>query len=1040
MRIYRRVIVFFCLVFVFLVLHPSILHSSVTGVTKESRKNILVINTYTESDPWSGHIINMISHTLFNEKVRRPLRVEHLNLLLISSENEMNAVRDDIFNRYDGSVQQIIFLGNNAWRVFRDSIVTRWGDIPMILYSSNDYVDTPEAYINKQPSEKYVSLDKSVEGFNITVIRAGFFIKKTIQHMVRMQPDMTRLAFISDGSYLSAANRLKVRKVMKEDFPDLQLSFLTEGEMTTDMLVDSIESYDRSVGLLFYSWAEKKTRIENDYLSVGAYKYISSLVPNPVFTFQDIGVEDGYTSGGCFYSRQDLEKETRSVFRLILTGTAPRDIPTRNFAPSTIFNYESLQRAGIPALLYPKDAIYVNAPESFYSRYKYAIFISLAGLILLYIWSQIRLYKARQRIQEKEIHLLSKYRDRLNSMPVISARVKMQRDEKGEIFDTMTLDTNAAFKHCFFPDREVIGLKGSEIDPNYKSSIKIYNRVLKKRKSLSVRFLDRKTNRYYEGLLQPLAEEDIIDLFFTDTTELHRIQKSLELANHKLFLALDIANIIPWKWDLKTKTITYDVNQMLEEKFGALINGNVLYVSEEDFFSRIEKNDRERMRKAFSDLVYGKISKLKEEYVVVYPEKGQEKYDWIETQVIVDSRDDNGLPLTLVGSSMIITERKKIEIEIKKAKEYAEESNRLKSAFLANMSHEIRTPLNAIVGFSDILASTEDEHEKKEYVRIIENNNALLLQLIGDILDLSKIEAGTLEFVYSNMDIRSLCIEIEQSSRLKLTGNQSIRFVEPELPHVWIHSERNRLMQVLNNMIANAIKFTKHGEIAFGYRLMENGMLYFYVKDTGCGISKEDQEKVFGRFVKLNSFVQGTGLGLSICESIIARMGGEIGVESEVGKGSAFWFTIPYEPVNEENNKLSAIEFKREEVSKEKVMILIAEDNADNYKLFESMLKNEYNLIHALNGAEAVNLYKKHHPHLIMMDISMPVMDGYEATREIRKLSQIVPIIAVTAYAFASDEQNIMQNGFDGYVSKPINLKSLRAKINYFLTNRMVLY
>lgn len=227
-------------------------------------------------------------------------------------------------------------------------------------------------------------------------------------------------------------------------------------------------------------------------------------------------------------------------------------------------------------------------------------------------------------------------------------------------------------------------------------------------------------------------------------------------------------------------------------------------------------------------------------------------------------------------------------------REKAEEANRLKSAFLANMSHEIRTPLNAIVGFSTLLANEENLEERQEFIKIIENNNELLLQLINDILDLSKIEAGTLEFIYSDVDVNSLLTEIEQSSRIRNRHPEIQISFEERLPQCVIHTERNRLTQVINNLLTNSMKFTTRGSIRFGYR-QEGNRLRFYVKDTGCGIPADKVDSVFGRFVKLNNFQQGTGLGLSICKTIVEKLGGEIGVESKEGVGTLFWFTIKVE-------------------------------------------------------------------------------------------------------------------------------------------------
>lgn len=267
-----------------------------------------------------------------------------------------------------------------------------------------------------------------------------------------------------------------------------------------------------------------------------------------------------------------------------------------------------------------------------------------------------------------------------------------------------------------------------------------------------------------------------------------------------------------------------------------------------------------------------------------------------------------------------------------------------------------------------------------------------------------------------------------------------IHFAE-QMPELIMHTDRNRLMQVMNNLMTNAMKFTHQGHINFGYQMSDNGIVHFYLSDTGTGIPKEQQPYIFERFVKLNSFVQGTGLGLSICQSIVKRLNGEIGVDSEPGKGSTFWFDIPYVSPQETAVEVSAIPLPEKKIlmDNEKPVILIAEDNPSNYHLYETVLKNDYTLLHAWNGEEAVRLFREHQPHLILMDIKMPVMDGYEATKKIRKLSTTIDIIAITAFAFSSDEVHILNSGFNGYIPKPIHARSLTTKVKEALkTSRML--
>lgn len=398
---------------------------------------------------------------------------------------------------------------------------------------------------------------------------------------------------------------------------------------------------------------------------------------------------------------------------------------------------------------------------------------------------------------------------------------------------------------------------------------------------------------------------------------------------------------------------------------------------------------------------------------------------------IFDSKD---CLLGVVFKKENVTKQKLAENELRLAKEKAEESDHLKSAFLANMSHEIRTPLNAIVGFSSLLAMTDDKEEKEEYINIISNNNELLLQLINDILDLAKIEANTLEFVYSDVDINQLLCDIEQTSRLKAAEGVQVSFIE-KLPHCIIRTDKNRLSQVITNFINNAIKFTKEGSIRFGYEHQDK-KLRFFVTDTGCGIDNKVKDSVFQRFVKLDNFAQGTGLGLSICEMIVHKLGGEIGVESELGAGSTFWFTLPDTVIEESHSTTTNPEPKEihnnSVTTERKATLLIAEDNESNYIYIKAILK-EYNLLHAWNGQEAVELYKRYHPDIILMDLKMPIMDGYQATKEIRKDNTVIPIIAVTAFAFAEDEQRVKQSGFNDYVSKPIKPNDLKKRIINFL-------
>lgn len=405
-------------------------------------------------------------------------------------------------------------------------------------------------------------------------------------------------------------------------------------------------------------------------------------------------------------------------------------------------------------------------------------------------------------------------------------------------------------------------------------------------------------------------------------------------------------------------------------------------------------------------------------------------------RLLITNPDPGASPLLLV-MLWDITEQRQHELDLHKA----QEADKMKNAFIANMSHEIRTPLNAIVGFSRLLVETNNASEQLEYHTIINNNCDMLLQLINDILDFSKIESGTLSYNKVWIELKDICQEVYVTQSLKMTSDVALLFSGDALPSVRVWTDPQRVEQVLLNLLSNAIKCTSVGFISLSYRVEKN-FVRVEVTDTGVGIPPEKQAAIFDRFVKLDDFRQGTGLGLTICKMIIEKLGGEIGVSSRVGAGSTFWFTLPVETSEEataeETEEIPPVLPEISEALPGQFTILIAEDVLENYLLLQAVLKKQYRLVYAPDGRQAVDLYKTYAPDLILMDIKMPVMDGFEATEEIRKLSSDVPILALTAFAFEKEKEMARARHFTDYLVKPVDILLLKHKIKYYLNRTKI--
>lgn len=853
---------------------------------------ILVLNSANFRDRWTHELHKGIGE-YFEKKDTLAVYGESLSMWQIDTKEKANEKVEYLRHKYPERPKVIVVIGDPGWYACQPLFDNEWKDVPTIICHSRVHKakDVKGFYDKVDELDSLSTMSPGIlEGYNITTIHVPFFIKETIELMRRIQPGFTTLAFISDSRFISNVTREDLKDVCDTYYPDLELEFLTYPKISTEMLLRQLSEDSKDTGVLFYSWINltSKNDTANYYPQDRIENYISTLTSTPIFTLTDQYAQKGDFAGGYYISFEDIVSVTIQTIQELLNGRRADNIAPRNVGTGrTYLNYRNLQSHGIETKNIPENAILYELPPSFWERNsKFFIpLISALALALLFFIMRRRMQKIEVEQKMKEREIAFRHETLIRNMPIIYFQKQLIRDENGRITDIIVRDVNPAFEHYF-------GIKKREItDKLFADVLKQHSKLVFINKdnknissSIAIPSLDGQT-RYFDKVSFKVAE-NYIDVFCIDKTDAHRLLLNAEEHLRSLESILDNLPIAA-----KVKDVSNDMRYIFWNK-----KSEELFEHSAD--TAVGKTDYEVMPEV-ADVIRSEDIELVQTGIPqigtrqFYNKKGEERFTYQNNQYVSLSDGRKWI----VYTAWDITGMKLMERELRQAKEQAEESNRLKSAFLANMSHEIRTPLNAIVGFSSIIAEEDNKQERKGYLSIIEHNNALLLQLISDILDLSKIEAGTLEFVYTDVDINRTMLDIERSSQLKLGDNKQVQIsAELELPQLTIHTEQTRITQVITNFINNAIKFTNKGSIRFGYHIRkEDKKIYFYVTDTGTGIPANKLDMIFSRFIKLDVFEQGTGLGLSICKSIIETLGGEIGVESEEGKGSTFWFTLPHE-------------------------------------------------------------------------------------------------------------------------------------------------
>ncbi len=411
-----------------------------------------------------------------------------------------------------------------------------------------------------------------------------------------------------------------------------------------------------------------------------------------------------------------------------------------------------------------------------------------------------------------------------------------------------------------------------------------------------------------------------------------------------------------------------------------------------------------------------------------------------EKEILLQKFADANRRLMLAQEQLAIANKKLKEYEEKAKK--AEKASKMKSLFLANMSHEIRTPLNAIEGFSRVIAETDSQEDRMKFYEIIESNNNRLMNLVNEILDLSRVESGEIVMKKSKTDLNELCDSIKNIFKFRCPDTVKLIWNKPTMS-VHLNTDANRLTQVFSNLISNSLKHTSQGSITYGYHIVNDGQnVEFFVKDTGTGIAPQDLDHIFETYVSRDAETSnnGYGLGLPLCKIIIEKLGGKIAVESTLGEGSTFRFILPFEgsiggmqKTSTTTTNVRTIRVSGRPDDNNKKSILVAEDEDSNYELVRIVLHKRYKLIRARNGIEAVTLNEEEKPDMILMDIRMPEMNGLDATRIIKEVRSDVPVVALSAYAFEENIRDAKLAGCDEFMAKPFKVEDLIEMVKRYL-------
>lgn len=984
-----------------------------------ANKRVEIISSYGYNDIFSQLLCGRITSAIKESAHGIAVNVTNTDISHCSSfASASNEVRMALTAPVRPDV--IVIVGTEAWMVLKESGFDT-GNTPVVICSSSDNVISNYRYFIENrsiPDNLIIKAEESVQGYNATGVFGMDNSEMTIKVIKELLPKTTSVYYFSEHSFEDIINIRKLEVIAASK--GIRLIVSNTGKIDIDFLNSSISNFTKqNSAIIINSCRMDVARYDNE---IYGERYI------PVFQMKELQTDNPLLMlGGVYTSTRTMAKATATAVKKILDGADAGSMPLTYIKVSKpSLSKLAAQKIGLKLSGDKYNLIY-EEETSFFERYISKIAVALLVFLIVIVLIVNMMSTERNKKSAKDLEL---YRKLVKDYSVIF---------KNSPIGIAAFTTSGKF----IEDNPKAAAELSKTVPDYKEkTFSLFNSPYvsesTKEKIRHKEVVDRhfifkvnNANIFQRVIFIPATtgNSDSIVLLILNNTDVYTKRAEKDKINTSFLLAMDASKYGVAKFDLKKTEYAYIGTDSWFANL-KIKNGTTLDSS----FNSLAKEDLAAILR-FSEEAISKSTKQFSSDVRIKNEDGSDH--WLHLSIQVSNYSESTDQVICYGIVTDIEQQKERSLEMSKKYDSLVKATRLKNALITNMSSELKTPLNALIGFAELMVEASPEDDKAQLQKYVEENNNEFLDLVNQVVDVSMIESGSAEKNLSEFNLKEVFSQAISSAAASIQ-NGKISIISDNVSDAIIGSDRERVysvIQLLANSAGNSLRTaTEKVTINAGYKTDGNN-IYIYVSDNGELITPEREAKLFDRFDHLkDESYYGKGIELPIARSIVQFLGGKIGYKADNGKNTV-WCTIPRNVASIDNGTAIGGDLQNAIATNEenKKTILIAEDNQNNFQLLNFILRNKYSIIHARDGEEAVKMAESDKPDIILMDIKMPLMDGYEATKTIRATDKKTPIIAVTAYTSEKNKAQAKEYDFSGYISKPVSEGELKRLLSKFL-------